>query len=139
MQSEERKSKIDALRLECLELLAEEVGAAPKISPETAAPFIGKSHTVIYAWLSDAPFAPRFEDLENINKFLKILVGVREGWKKIIIAHSIQNKIHPAIHAIFYNPVLIKILEDPKKSIDKKVELLTKKTLKFFAQKLEEN
>lgn len=138
MTDTELKNKLEAQRLAIRDLLADEVGPPPKISPEVAAPFLGRSFRTVYSWLSKTCFIPRPEDCEKILKFLNTVEDLRESWKRIIVLHGTQRHEHAAVKMALYNRPILRILEDGSRTTGKKVAWLTHKTLKLWAAKLEE-
>jgi hypothetical protein len=139
LAEKEVERAVDKLRSELADVLEKYVGPG-RISPETAAVFLGVSYRSVYRWLgarASRMYLPPIEALPLIENFIERVEGIRAGWTEIVT--SWKTTANPDVRAVLYHPRLVAIIEAglDRQDIEGAVEKLTRKTIMELARRLE--
>lgn len=126
------EDELDLIRGRAVEDLKEIVGPG-KISPETAASFLGVSYSTVYRWLG-APFSklyrPQFNEVLVIAAFIGRVNDIRAAWLEVLSGWRADQSAD--LKSVFYRPDLVSIIEGSL-TFEEKLDRLTKKTVKLLA------
>jgi hypothetical protein len=126
------EDEVDRIRAQAVADLKEVVGPG-RISPETAAVFLGVSYSTVYRWLG-APFSklymPQFKEVVIIAAFIGRVNTIRDGWKDVLAGWRTEQAAD--LKTVFYRPELVAVI-DGSLPFAEKLERLAKKTVMLLA------
>lgn len=110
------------------------------ISPELAAAFLECSYRQVYRWIASDFWLPKLKDCDVINSFLDIVEELREAWPtfiKVWKREGFADKLPLSLKRAFFEPSILRSLEDVELNDLERIEELTVKGLRSLKRQVE--